>query len=66
MFETNLSVAALDQISILLPISTTELLGKFKKSAAELALRCICANSFSRHCAMPPATVGTMLSRDKK
>ena len=54
------------QISILLPNSTTELLGKFRKSAAPLALWCICANSFSRHGAMPPPMVGITVSRDRK
>jgi len=32
----------------LLPNSTTALFGRFKKSAAPLALRCICENNFSR------------------
>ena len=54
------------QISILLPNSTTALFGKFKKSAAPLALWCICANSFSRHGAMPLPRVGMITSRDKK
>ena len=54
------------QISILLPSSTTALLGKFKKSAAPLALWCICANSFSRQSAMPLPIVGTTVSRERK
>ena len=54
------------QISIFEPSSTTELLGSFRKSAAPLALWCICANSFSRQVAMPPPMVGITVSRDKK
>ena len=54
------------QISIFEPNSTTELLGSFRKSAAPLALWCICANSFSRHCAMPLPMVGMTVSRDRK
>jgi hypothetical protein len=42
------------------------LLGSFRKSAAALALRCIWANSFSRQIAMPPPSVGTTVSRDRK
>ena len=56
----------MSQISILLPSSTTELLGSLRKSAAPLALWCICANSFSRHCAMPLPMVGMTVSRDRK
>ena len=54
------------QISILLPSSTTELFGRFRKSAAPLALWCICANSFSRQTAMPLPIVGITMSRDRK
>jgi hypothetical protein len=59
------SLAAV-QISILEPNSTTALVGKFKNSAAALALWCICAKSFSRQGAMPPPMVGITMSRDKK
>jgi RHH-type proline utilization regulon transcriptional repressor/proline dehydrogenase/delta 1-pyrroline-5-carboxylate dehydrogenase len=54
------------RISILLPSSTTELFGRFRKSAAPLALWCICANSFSRQGAMPLPMVGITVSRERK
>ena len=37
-----------------------------QKSAAPLALWCICANSFSRQCAMPLPMEGITVSRDRK
>ena len=54
------------QISTLVPSSTNLLVGRFKKSAAAAALRCMLANSFSRHIAMPPPNVGTTVSRLRK
>jgi hypothetical protein len=54
------------KISILLPSSTTELLGRFRKSRRAARVWCICANSFSRHCAMPLPMVGITVSRDRK
>ncbi len=54
------------QISIFDPSSTTALLGRFRKSATPLALWCICANSFSRHGAMPLPTLGVTTSRERK
>ena len=54
------------QISTLEPSSTTALLGRPRKSAAPLALWCICANSFSRQGAMPSPSRGTTLSRERK
>ncbi len=55
-----------NQISIFDPSSTTALFGKFKNSAAALALWCICANSFSRQGAMPWCRVGMTMSRERK
>lgn len=54
------------QISIFEPSSTTALFGSPRKSAAALALWCICAYSFSRHCAIPAPMVGTTTSRERK
>lgn len=54
------------QISTLAPSSTTALLGSRRNSAAAPALRCICANSFSRHAAMPAPGVDTTMSRERK
>ena len=48
------------------PSSTTALFGSLRKSAAALALWCICANSFSRQGAMPLPMVGMTVSRDRK
>ena len=57
---------AVARISIFEPSSTTELFGSRRKSAAALALWCICANSFSRQGAMPLPMVGMTVSRDRK
>lgn len=57
---------SVSQISIFDPSSTTALLGRFRKSAAALALRCICANSFSLQGAMPLPIVGITVSRERK
>ena len=54
------------QISTLEPSSTMRLAGRFRKSAAAAALRCMPAKSFSRHIAMPSPKVGMTLSRDRK
>jgi hypothetical protein len=54
------------QISIFEPNSTTALLGSPRKSAAPLALWCICAYSFSRQGALPLPMVGTTTSRERK
>ncbi|SDO76544.1 hypothetical protein SAMN04489708_103156 [Paracidovorax cattleyae] len=53
-------------ISVFDPISTTALFGSFRKSAAELALWCICAKSFCRQTAMAAPSVGTTVSRARK
>ena len=45
---------------------TTRLAGRFRKSAADEALRCMLAKSFSRHGAMPLPMVGMTMSRDRK
>jgi multiple antibiotic resistance protein len=42
------------------------LVGRFRKSAAALALRCMPAKSFSRHSDMPPRSVGMTWSRLRK
>ncbi len=42
------------------------LAGRFRKSAAAAALRCMLANSYSRHIAMPPPKVGMTVSRLRK
>ena len=54
------------QISTFEPSSTMRLAGRFRKSAAAAALRCMVAKSFSRHIAMPSPKVGMTLSRDRK
>ena len=54
------------QISTFEPSSTTRFVGRFRKSAAADALRCMPANSFSRHIAMPAPRVGITMSRDRK
>ena len=54
------------QISTFAPSSTTRLVGRFRKSAAAAALRCMLANSFSRQSAMPSPRVGMTMSRDRK
>lgn len=59
-------VQSLCQIAIFDPSSTTALFGKYRKSAAALALWCICANNFSRQGANPPPMVGITVSRDRK
>jgi hypothetical protein len=53
-------------ISTFDPSSTTRLVGRLRKSAAADALRCMLANSFSRHMAMPAPSVGMTMSRDRK
>ena len=53
-------------ISIFEPSSTTALFGRYRKSAAPLALWCICAKSFSRQAAMPLPRVGMTVSRERK
>ena len=58
--------SARPQISIFEPSSTTALFGSPRNAAAPLALWCICANSFSRHGAMPLPSVGITTSRDRK
>ncbi len=54
------------QISTLEPSSTTRFVGRFRKSAAEAALRCMLAKSFSRQKAMPAPMVGMTMSRLRK
>lgn len=54
------------QSSILEPSSTTELLGRCRKSETRLAFLCIWANSFSRQWAMELFMRGMMRSRDRK
>ncbi|MEY4909639.1 MAG: rhombosortase [Pseudomonadota bacterium] len=54
------------QISTLEPSSTTRFVGRLRKSAAAAALRCMLANSFSRHSDMPSPMVGITMSRDRK
>jgi allantoinase len=54
------------QISIFEPNSTTALFGSPRNAAAPLALWCSCANSFSRHGAMPLPSVGMTTSRERK
>ena len=54
------------QICTFVPSSTTRFGGRLRKSDAEVALRCMLANSFSRQCAMPGPRVGTTEARDRK
>ncbi len=54
------------QISTLDPSSTTALAGRLRNAAAPAALWCMAANSFSRHGAMPPCSVGVTTSRERK
>jgi len=54
------------QICTFVPSSTTRFAGRFRKSEAAVALRCMLAKSFSRHAAMPLPKVGTTVARDRK
>ena len=54
------------QISTTEPSSTTALLGRFRNSAAAVALWCMWAKSFSRQGARPEPSVGVTMSRDRK
>src|SRR4029079_8995406 len=54
------------QISICVPSSTTRFGGMLKKSVARVALRDIHAKRWSRHIAMPGASLGITVSRERK